>query len=97
MQQIKMTPEMLRQQSTVYRNGSQTIMELLQQLQQVQMEMGEQWSGAAWQSFSEQYEQLRPKVQSFSDLLGSIESQLQQVATTVEHFDQEIARNIMSQ
>jgi WXG100 family type VII secretion target len=97
MQQIKMTPEMLRQQSTVYRNGSQTIMELLQQLQQVQMEMGEQWSGAAWQSFSDQYEQLRPKVQSFSDLLGSIESQLQQVAATVEHFDQEIARNIMSQ
>ena len=59
-----------------YLEGSKTIDELLQMLDSEQQKLEENWEGGAFDSFADQYDELKPKIQDFSELLSDINEQL---------------------
>lgn len=49
--------------------------------------------GKAFARFDDQFNQLKPKVVQFSDLLDAIQNQLEKTATSVENHDRELSQN----
>lgn len=94
MAQIKLTPEELRQSATKYTEGSQTIDDVLNTLTHEQDNIASNWDGQAFDKFEQQFDELKPKIQEFSQLLDDINQQLVSVADTLEQTDQDIASQI---
>lgn len=92
--QIKLTPEELRTSARRYSEGSHTIEDILNQLKSEQQVIDANWEGAAWDRFDQQFQDLVPQVQQFSQLLEDIYQQLLSVADTIEQTDQDIASKI---
>lgn len=94
MSQIKLTPEELRTSAVKYTNGSSDIDNVLTILTSEQETIRENWEGTAFESFDNQFTELKPKIQEFSQLLQDINTQLNSVADTIEETDQNIASKI---
>ena len=94
MAQIKLTPEELRTSAVKYTNGSSDIDNVLAILSSEQEAIRENWEGSAFESFDNQFSELKPKIQEFSQLLQDINTQLNSVADTIEQTDQDIAGQI---
>lgn len=94
MGQIKLTPEELRTSAVKYTNGSTDIDNVLSILTTEQEAIRENWEGTAFESFDNQFTELKPKIQEFSQLLQDINTQLNSVADTIEQTDQDIAGKI---
>ncbi|MFL2101358.1 WXG100 family type VII secretion target [Mycobacteroides abscessus] len=94
MAQIKLTPEELRTSAVKYTNGSTDIDNVLSILTSAQETIRENWEGTAFESFDNQFTELKPKIQEFSQLLQDINTQLNSVADTIEQTDQDIAGKI---
>lgn len=94
MAQIKLTPEELRTSAVKYTNGSSDIDNVLAILTSEQEAIRENWEGSAFESFDNQFSELKPKIQEFSQLLQDINTQLNSVADTIEQTDQDIAGKI---
>lgn len=94
MGQIKLTPEELRTSAVKYTNGSTDIDNVLTILTSEQETIRENWEGTAFESFDNQFTELKPKIQEFSQLLQDINTQLNSVADTIEQTDQDIAGKI---
>lgn len=94
MAQIKLTPEELRTSAVKYTNGSSDIDNVLAILTSEQETIRENWEGSAFESFDNQFSELKPKIQEFSQLLQDINTQLNSVADTIEQTDQDIAGQI---
>lgn len=94
MSQIKLTPEELRTSAVKYTNGSTDIDNVLSILTSEQETIRENWEGTAFESFDNQFTELKPKIQEFSQLLQDINTQLNSVADTIEETDQNIASKI---
>lgn len=94
MSQIKLTPEELRTSAVKYTNGSSDIDNVLAILTSEQEAIRENWEGSAFESFDNQFSELKPKIQEFSQLLQDINTQLNSVADTIEQTDQDIAGQI---
>ena len=92
--QIKLTQEELRTSARRYSEGSNTIDGILNQLKSEQQVIDANWEGAAWERFDEQFQDLAPQVDKFSQLLEDIYQQLLNVADTIEQTDQDIASQI---
>ena len=73
-----------------YLEGSKTIDELLQMLDSEQQKLEENWEGGAFDSFADQYDELKPKIQDFSELLSDINEQLKNVVKVLEETDDAI-------
>lgn len=93
---IKMTPEEVRGLSTVYNTSSQEIQEMLGKLQATQGKLAQTWEGDAFNSFEEQFNNMKPTVQKFGQLLEDVYQQLQKIAQIVENTDQEISKTVRS-
>lgn len=91
---IKLTPDELRSSAKAYSEGHETIDELLQKLSSTQETIRSNWEGNAFEKFDDQFNDLKPKVQQFSDLLDDIYNQLQKVAEIIENTDNDIASQI---
>lgn len=94
MSKIKLTPEELRTSAVKYTNGSTDIDNVLSILTSEQEVIRENWEGTAFDSFDNQFTELKPKIQEFSQLLQDINTQLNSVADTIEETDQTIASKI---
>lgn len=94
MGQIKLTPEELRTSAVKYTNGSTDIDNVLSILTSEQETIRENWEGTAFERFDNQFTELKPKIQEFSQLLQDINTQLNSVADTIEQTDQDIAGKI---
>lgn len=88
---IKMTPEQMRQYAQQYSNGSQTINDLLNQLVSLQGQIEADWQGAGFDHFNTKFEELRPQIQEFVQLLEDISQRLTQSAQSMEDTDNQIA------
>jgi WXG100 family type VII secretion target len=91
--QIRMTPEQLKQRAKMYVTGSEKIDEVLRDLTNVQRDLAAEWEGQAFGKFDEQFNQLVPKVQNFSNLLREINTQLENTAEAVRLHDEQLSRN----
>ncbi len=96
MVKIKLTPEELRTSATKYTDGATSVREILSYLTTEQGIISENWDGTAFDAFEQQFNELSPKVSQFAELLDSINTQLNSVATTIEDTDSSIASQIGS-
>lgn len=78
--QIRMSPEELKSKATRYGQGANQIEDILRQLQNLQNELRGEWEGRAFEGFDQQFNQLKPKVQNFAELLQEINMQLNKTA-----------------
>ncbi|MBC6975026.1 MULTISPECIES: WXG100 family type VII secretion target [unclassified Bacillus (in: firmicutes)] len=91
--QIRMSPEELKAKSALYGQSSQQIDDILRKLQGLQNELRGEWEGRAFEGFDRQFNELRPKVENFSQLLHEINVQLSKTAEAVASHDEELSRN----
>ncbi|AWP38766.1 WXG100 family type VII secretion target [Heyndrickxia coagulans] len=91
--QIRMTPEELKAKAQRYDNAGQLIEQLLRDLTNLQNELRGEWEGRAFQGFDDQFNQLKPKVQNFAQLMHDINTQLNKTADAVAQHDEELSRN----
>ncbi|EUJ16953.1 WXG100 family type VII secretion target [Listeria aquatica] len=91
--QIRMTPAELRDRAKTYGTSARDIEQMLQRLSQLQEQLRSEWEGQAFQRFDDQFNQLKPKVTEFANLMDQIEQQLQKTASAVEEQDQQLSQN----
>ncbi|EHI73950.1 virulence factor EsxA [Streptococcus criceti] len=91
---IKLTPDELRTSAQKYTQGSQSVQDVLTSLTNEQAVISENWDGTAFDAFETQFNELSPKVRQFAELLESINTQLNGVASTLEETDSNIASQI---
>ena len=93
MGQISATPEELKQQAQVYIRSKEQIEQAIQQVNQMNSTISEEWKGQAFQAYLEQYNELYQNVKKFEDLLESINQQLNKYADTVAERDAQDAQS----
>src|SRR5690625_392042 len=91
--QIRMSPEELKITANDYGRSHETIMTMLTELKGTQQKLSEQWEGRAFESFENQFEQLRPKVEEFAQLMEEIQHQLNKTAEAMADQDQALSQN----
>lgn len=91
--QIKMSPAELTLKARQYGESSTQIHEILGKLQALQGELSQQWEGQAFRSFDTQFEELKPKVQNFAQLMMEIQEQLTKTADAMQEQDQALSQN----
>jgi WXG100 family type VII secretion target len=93
MSQISVTPEELKQQAQVYIRSKEQIEQAIQQVNQMNSTIAEEWKGQAFQAYLEQYNELYQNVTKFEELLESINQQLNKYADTVAERDAQDAQS----
>lgn len=91
--QIRMTPEELKAKATRYGQSAQQIEQILRELTTLQNELRGEWEGQAFARFDDQFNQLKPKVQNFAQLMQDINTQLNKTADAVQEHDEALSRN----
>jgi WXG100 family type VII secretion target len=90
---ISVTPEQLKDQAQVYVHAKDAIEAAVQKVNDMNSVIEEEWKGAAFQAYLNQYQQLYSNVQQFEQLLESINKQLIAYANTVEERDAQDAQS----
>ncbi|MFA8439387.1 WXG100 family type VII secretion target [Pueribacillus sp. YX66] len=91
--QIRMSPEELKAKATRYGQSARQIEEILQNLTNLQEELRSEWEGRAFNRFDDQFNQLKPRVQDFAQLMEEINMQLTKTADAVAQHDEALSRN----
>ncbi|MGX9134443.1 WXG100 family type VII secretion target [Rummeliibacillus sp. JY-2-4R] len=91
--QIRMTPQELKSRATKYGSSSDQIKTILSELSALQDQLRSEWEGKAFEQFDVQFEQLKPKVNNFAELLHDIKVQLDNTADAVEQHDLQLSKN----
>lgn len=91
--QIRMTPEELKSKATRYGKSGQEIEQILRDLTILQNDLRGEWEGRAFERFDDQFNQLKPKVQNFAQLMHDINTQLNKTAEAVAQQDQQLSQN----
>ncbi|PAD20688.1 WXG100 family type VII secretion target [Terribacillus saccharophilus] len=91
--QIRMTPEQLQSHAKKYGTSSSQLDQILSDLSTLQEQLRSEWEGRAFDRFDDQFVQLRPKVQEFSQLMLDIQQQLEKTAQAVQEQDEALSQN----
>lgn len=91
---IRITPEELEQSSTIFSTNHENTVQMLTKLNSEVDRLTESWEGMGQAAFFTQYNNLKPQMNQFKDLLLKISSQLNQVANTMRETDQSIAQQL---
>ena len=90
---ISVTPEELKSQAQVYISAKDEIESAVQKVNSMNSTIQEEWKGAAFEAYLEQYQQLYTNVQQFEQLLENINQQLNKYADTVAERDAQDAQS----
>ncbi|GGB34817.1 WXG100 family type VII secretion target [Virgibacillus dakarensis] len=91
--QIRMTPEELQAKAKRYGQSSDQISQILRDLSSLQEELRGEWEGRAFERFDDQFRELSPKVENFSQLMYEIQVQLEKTADAVAQQDEALSQN----
>lgn len=91
--QIRMSPEEIKAKAIRYGQSARQIEEILQNLTNLQAELRAEWEGRAFERFDEQFNQLKPRVQDFAQLMQDINIQLNKTADAMAQYDEALSRN----
>ncbi|MGX7112395.1 WXG100 family type VII secretion target [Gemella cuniculi] len=91
--QIRVSPEVLQSRAREYGKASNDIQAILSNLQRLQDTLRSEWEGQAFQGFDNQFNELKPKVQNFAELMQQINTQLDKTAQAMQQHDQDLSRN----
>jgi WXG100 family type VII secretion target len=90
---ISVTPDELKSQAQVYITAKGEIEAAVQKVNSMNGTIAEEWKGAAFEAYLNQYDQLYKNVQQFEQLLESINQQLVAYADTVAERDAQDAQS----
>jgi WXG100 family type VII secretion target len=90
---ISVTPEQLKEQAKVYTQAKEEIEASVQKVNSMNSTIQEEWKGAAFEAYLNQYQELYKNVQQFEQLLESINHQLNAYADTVQERDAQDAQS----
>ncbi|MDP9903289.1 WXG100 family type VII secretion target [Arthrobacter bambusae] len=90
---ISVTPEELKSQAQVYLTAKEEIESAVQKVNSMNDTIHEEWKGAAFEAYLNQYQELYKDVQKFEQLLESINQQLIKYADTVAERDAQDAQS----
>ena len=93
MGQIRVSPEVLQDRARTYGRSSEDVTTILNTLSNLQEVLRGEWEGQAFQGFDRQFQELKPKVQNFAELLQQIQVQLDKTAQSMQQHDQDLSRN----
>jgi WXG100 family type VII secretion target len=91
---IKLTPDELRTSAAKYGQFNQDVQTLISSASTEQENIRSNWEGNAFEKFDQQFNDLKPKMQDFAQLMEDIQSQLNKVADIIEQTDSDIASQI---
>lgn len=93
MGQIRVSPETLQTRAREYNKASNEVNSILSNLTGLQQTLASEWEGQAFQGFDNQFNELKPKVQNFAELMQQINVQLDKTAQAMQQHDQDLSRN----
>lgn len=88
--QIRVSPETLKERARSYGQASNEVNTILTNLTRLQEQLRSEWEGQAFQGFDAQFQELKPKVQNFAELLQQINVQLDRTADAMTQRDIEL-------
>lgn len=94
MSQIRLKPDMMRVRANEYHNQSQQMNQIVQKLDQLIVQLQQEWDGKSAQAFQNQYEKLKPGLIQTVQLIDTVSNQLVQTANAIEALDHEIASKL---
>lgn len=91
MSQIRISPDQMRGRAGEYLAYQGTLDELRSNLDNLLATLQEEWEGQATNSFAQQWTDIRPSFENCSQLLGDINTQLNNTAEAMETLDSQIS------
>ena len=91
---IQVTPEELRAQGSQFKQHADEIRQIVAKLDQMKNQLIDEWKGSTSNAFMNQYDSLHPQMAQFYTVVGEIGDQVNNIATTVENTDNDIAAKI---
>lgn len=89
--QIRVTPDQMRQRASDYRNQAEMVHEVITKMDSLLQQLQSEWEGSASESYAARYQELKPGFVKAENLIREIAQSLDGVAKTVEEQDQAIA------
>lgn len=90
--QIRVTPDQMRQRASEYRNQAETVHGVITKMDSLLQQLQGEWEGQASESYAARYQELKPSFVKAEDLIREIAQALDSVAKTVEAQDIDIAK-----
>lgn len=94
--QIRMTPDSMRDRANDYRREADTVDNVICNMDNLLFALQNEWEGAASESYAQRYEELKPGFVKAEELIREIASALDSTANIVEQTDADIASQFRS-
>ncbi len=95
-EQIRITPEQMRERCAEYRAQAEKVGEVISKMDALLSQLQGEWEGAASNSYEERYQELKPGFLKAEELIREIASALESTAKIIEETDQSIAASFKS-
>lgn len=89
--QIRMTPEMMRQRSGQYKTEANAVNDVILKMDNLLSALQGEWEGAASRAYAQRYSELKPGFVKAKELIEEIAAALTKTAQIVEETDNNIA------
>jgi len=89
--QIRITPDQMRERANQYRVEADTVSGVISKMDNLLQQLQSEWEGAASESYSARYQELKPGFMKAEELIREIATALDSTARIVEETDSEIA------
>ncbi len=89
--QIRITPDQMRQRANDYRREADTVNGVIVKLDSLLQQLQGEWEGSASESYAARYQELKPGFMKAEELIREIATALDSTAKIVEQTDSEIA------
>lgn len=89
--QIRISPDQMRSRANEYRSEANNVGQVISKMDNLLGLLQSEWEGAASESYSERYAQLKPSFIKAQELINEIAASLDQTAATLEETDASIA------
>ena len=89
--QIRMTPDAMRERANQYRNEAETVHGVISKMDSLLQQLQSEWEGSASESYASRYNELKPGFMKAEELIREIASALDASARIVEETDKNIA------
>ena len=89
--QIRITPDQMRQRATEYRAEAEKVKEVIGRMDNLLNSLQSEWEGAASESYATRYGELKPGFLQAETLIREIATALDSTARIVEETDSSIA------
>lgn len=92
--QIRITPDQMRGRANQYRAEADTVNSVISKMDTLLSQLQSEWEGAASESYTERYNELKPSFVKAEQLIREIAQALDSVANTTEETDINIANQL---